>query len=211
MFLDKQAAKMFFGYVRVSTEEQNLRMQQQALSEAGCEEILTDKGVRGNAVVKPQLARLLDRTRKGDTIVVWRLDRLSRSLQDLIALIEDLHQRGLHLHSIKEQVDTSSPGGMLYFHMVGAFAQFERDVIRERTRSGLESARLAGVKLGRPQKLTDEQWQALRPHITPHPDNNGKWQGIAKAATLAGVSRSSIYHRLKLEAQDAQQAIEIKS
>jgi len=194
---------MKLGYARVSTGEQNLRMQVQELKAYGCEEIYRDEGISGGAVIKPAYAEMLGRLRAGDEIVVWRLDRVSRSLSSLIGTLTDLKERGVYFSSLHERIETQSPAGRLLFHLVGALAEFERDIIVDRTRSGLEAARRAGVPLGRPNKLKDEQWSEVQAMIEADPKN-----GVARAARIAGVSRQAIYARLKREREAAAQVIE---
>src|SRR5215210_2833844 len=131
---------MLIGYARVSTLDQTLALQQDALTAAGCEQLYTDT-VSGSVTERPGLAQALSHLRAGDTLVVWRLDRLGRSLVHLIDTITDLQQRGIHFKSLQEQLDTMTSGGKLVFHVFGALAEFERDLIRERTRAGLAAAR----------------------------------------------------------------------
>ncbi|NMN07530.1 MULTISPECIES: recombinase family protein [unclassified Novosphingobium] len=186
---------MKIGYARVSTGEQNLALQRDALRAAGCEKIYEDHGVSGSAVIKPQYDEALRAARAGDEVIVWRLDRLSRSLLALIAELQQLSQLGLGFRSLTEQIETVTPAGQLFFHIVGAFAQFERDVIRERTRAGLESARRVGKRLGRPPAVSDEQWQAVRKLMRADPPLSP-----AQAAKLLGISRQAVHKRLKAEA-----------
>jgi DNA invertase Pin-like site-specific DNA recombinase len=140
---------MLIGYARVSTDEQTLHLQEDALKQAGCDRIFTDT-ISGATTERPGLAEALDFIRPGDTIVVWRLDRLGRSLRHLIETITDLEKRGIGFRSLTESIDTTSPGGKLIFHIFGALAEFERDLIRQRTRAGLEAARARGRRGGRP-------------------------------------------------------------
>ncbi len=147
---------MLIGYERVSTDDQNLNLQHDALKEAGCEKIFSDK-MSGVKADRPGLKEAFDYVRSGDTLVVWRLDRLGRSLKDLIALVEDLEQRQIGFCSLQESIDTTTSGGKLIFHMFGALAEFERNLIRERTQAGLQAARARGRKGGRRQKLTAQQ------------------------------------------------------
>ena len=186
---------MKLGYVRVSTEEQNLSLQIDALKQAGAERIFKDHGVSGAAVLKPAYVELLQMARPGDEIIVWRLDRLSRSLGTLITELRMIEELKLGFRSLSEEIETVTPAGRLFFHMVGAFAQFERDVIRERTLAGLESARRKGKRLGRPPVIDAELWkQAKGLMAEPH---NLSAPAVAK---LIGVSHQSIYKRLKAEA-----------
>lgn len=147
---------MLVGYARVSTSDQNLDLQKQALSSVKCGRVFEDiaSGVKGD---RPGLAQALDWVRRGDVLVVWKLDRLGRSLQHLIQVINQLDHKGVEFRSLQEQFDTSSPGGRLTFQLFGAIAEFERELIRERTAAGIASARARGRLGGRPKKLTREQ------------------------------------------------------
>ncbi|RZF63236.1 recombinase family protein [Sphingomonas populi] len=190
---------MKIGYARVSTGEQNLRMQVQELKAYGCEKIYRDEGVSGGAVLKPEYTNMLAQLRAGDEVVVWRLDRMSRSLSTLIAALEDLKGRGADFCSLHERIETGSPAGRLLFHLIGSLAEFERDIIIDRTRAGIDAARRAGVQLGRPPKLTDDQWAEALRIIAEDPKN-----GVSRAAKLTGVSRQAIYARInKAKAEQA--------
>lgn len=142
------------GYARVSTDEQNLDMQRAALRAAGCETIHEDQGISGSVADRPGLRRALRALQPGDELVVWRLDRLGRSLKDLIELMSKLQARKIGFHSLQEQINTSSAAGRFYLHMLGALAEFERELIRDRTKAGMRAARARGVRLGRPPKLS---------------------------------------------------------
>ena len=192
------AAAVKIGYARVSTGEQNLAMQRDALAAAGCGKIFEDQGISGSAVIKPGYVEALQYSRPGDEIVVWRMDRLSRSLLTLITDLQLLADRQLAFRSLTEQIETVTPSGQLFFHIVGAFAQFERDVIRERTMDGLASARRAGKKLGRPPAVSDEQWQLARSLME---GENGKRP--SEIARLLGISKQAVHKRLKAHAQAA--------
>jgi DNA invertase Pin-like site-specific DNA recombinase len=148
---------MIVGYARVSTDEQKLDLQLQALERAGCEEIYTDQGRSGFTFDREGLEAALQTLKPGDTLVVWRLDRLGRSLSGLVALIDRLGRQEIHFRSVMENIDTTSSGGRLMFHMMAALAEFERSIISERTRAGLLAARENGKKLGRPALLTPYQ------------------------------------------------------
>ncbi|MDS1136716.1 recombinase family protein [Nitratireductor indicus] len=150
------------GYARVSTSEQNPDLQRAALQAAGCSNIFTDQGISGADFERPGLTAALDELRPGDMLVVWRLDRLGRSLIDLIRLVTDLGARGVEFHSLSEAIDTSSPGGRLLFHMLGAMAEFERSLISERTRAGMAAARARGSRIGRRPATTAAQRAAAR-------------------------------------------------
>ena len=185
---------MRLGYARVSTDEQNMRLQIDALKAAGAERIFEDKGVSGSIVLKPAYGEMLKSARAGDEIIVWRMDRLSRSLLTLITELQKLERLNLSFRSLSEQIETVTPAGRLFFHMVGAFAQFERDVIRERTQAGLNAAVRSGVKLGRPPSISDSQWKQAKA-LMASPTN----MGAAGVAELLGVSRQAVYKRLKAE------------
>ena len=140
---------MLIGYARVSTDDQNTQLQTDALERAGCNRIFREKA-SGAKTDRPELARVLDTLRKGDVLVVWKLDRLGRSLPHLIELVADFETRGIGFRSLTENIDTTSATGRMFFHMMGALAQFERDRIRERTLAGLVAARAQGRFGGRP-------------------------------------------------------------
>ena len=152
---------MTFGYARVSTTQQDEALQHDALEKAGVDRIFIDKA-SGATESRPALDELLGQLRPGDTVVVWRLDRLGRSLRHLIDVVGDLEQRGVGLRSLTESIDTSTPGGKLIFHVFGALAEFERDLIRERTQAGLAAARARGRVGGRPTVWTPEKLEAAR-------------------------------------------------
>ncbi len=144
---------MRVGYARVSTDEQKLDLQIEALERANCSRIFLDRGISGGAFSRPGLDKLLDSLGAGDTLVVWRLDRLGRSIGGLIKLMEKLNADNIHLHSLMENIDTSSSGGRLVFHMMAALAEFEKSLISERTKAGLVAARNRGKSIGRPPAL----------------------------------------------------------
>jgi DNA invertase Pin-like site-specific DNA recombinase len=146
---------MRIGYARASKDDQHPQLQQDALQAAGAEKVFTDT-ITGASTERPSLARVLDELRPGDTLVVWRLDRLGRSLPHLIALVTSLEQRGIGFKSLTEQIDTTTPSGKLIFHIFGALAEFERNLIRERTMAGLAAARARGRLGGRPKKLASD-------------------------------------------------------
>jgi DNA invertase Pin-like site-specific DNA recombinase len=176
---------MLIGYARVSTDEQNLELQLDALQRAGCGKIYQDAGISGTVAARPGLDRAFAALGKGDTLVVWRLDRLGRSLGHLIQTIGQLEKRSVHFRSLTETIDTSSSGGRLVFHLMGAMAEFEHALISERTRAGMKVARSNGRSIGRPPRLTSEQREEIR---------SGLRRG-AKLVCLAeryGVSRKTI-------------------
>jgi DNA invertase Pin-like site-specific DNA recombinase len=148
---------MRIGYARVSTEDQNLRLQLDALRAAGCDRIYRDDGISAVVAERPGLTRALRRLKEGDVLIVWKLDRLGRSLANLIEVIGGLRDRGIGFESLRDHVDTTSAGGRFYFHMLAALAEFERELIGERTRAGMGAAKRAGIRLGRPPKLSSIQ------------------------------------------------------
>lgn len=144
---------MKIGYARVSTKAQDLSLQIDALKACGCQQIFQEK-ISGKSKGRPELEKLLAQTRPDDIIVIWKLDRLARSLKDLVSLVNDIQQKGAALQSLNDQIDTSTPHGKLTFHLFAALAEFERDIIRERTLAGLDAARARGRKGGRPKGLS---------------------------------------------------------
>lgn len=175
---------MKLGYARVSTDDQDTQLQTGKLKEAGCERIFTE-AASGGRWDRPELHRLLDQLRPRDVVVVWKLDRLSRSLKDLLTIMERIDQAGAGFQSLTEAVDTTTPAGRMMMSMLGAFAEFEREMIRERTRAGLEAARKEGRVGGRRPKLNREQRRAALEMI-----DGGKSQ--AEVARLFGVSPATI-------------------
>lgn len=151
---------MLIGYVRVSTNDQNTALQRNALESSGCELIFEDK-MSGKTADRPGLKKLLRILTAGDTLVVWKLDRLGRSMRNLVILIEDLRQRGINFRSLTDSIDTSTPMGRFFFHVMGALAEMERELIIERTRAGLDAARAEGRIGGRRPKFTNEQWAQM--------------------------------------------------
>ena len=184
---------MLVGYARVSTHDQNLDLQQDALKSAGCEKLFVDQ-ISGSKRNRPGLERALEMLREGDTLAVWRLDRLARSLKDLIELVGDLESRGVALRSLQEAIDTSSPGGKLIFHVFGALAEFERNLIRERTKAGLNAARARGRKGGRPKSLDAEKRQTA---VKLYHEGNHSVQEICR---LVGVSKPTLYSYIRQSA-----------
>lgn len=153
---------MKIGYARVSTEEQNLDLQRQALEAAGCARIYEDHGISGAAIKRPGLEKALGAAGEGDVLIVWKLDRLGRSLPHLIEVIRGLQDAGIGFFSLQENIDTTCAGGRFYFHILGALAEFEREIISERTRAGMAAARRQGKHIGRPRKLTQQQLAQAR-------------------------------------------------
>ncbi|WP_262391815.1 recombinase family protein [Nocardiopsis sp. CNR-923] len=174
------------GYARVSTPDQKLDRQSAALQSAGCVRVFADTA-SGRDAHRPELTACLDFLRPGDTVVVVSLDRLARSLADLITLVSDLNHAGVGLRSLHEALDTTTPGGRLVFHVFAALAEFIRELIVESTKEGLAAARAAGTRLGRPPALTPEQVRHAR-NLLARPENS-----VASIARLLGVSRSTLY------------------
>lgn len=177
---------MLIGYARVSTDDQTLDLQRDALSAAGCEKLFEDKA-SGAKADRPGLKRALEHLRAGDTLVVWRLDRLGRSLKDLILRAESLKEQGVGLRSLQEAIDTTSSGGQLVFHLFGALAEFERTLIRERTQAGLAAARARGRKGGR-RKLLDPRKRAHAVDLYKSKKHTAK-----EVCDLMGISRATLY------------------
>ena len=148
---------MKIGYARVSTTDQNLDLQIDALKATGCKKIFSDRGVSGAKTERPGLDKALDQIRKGDILVIWELDRLGRSLSHLLSIIEELKQKGVDFASVQDGFDTSTASGKMVFSVIGAMAEYERNLTRERTMAGLASARARGRKGGRPKQLDEEQ------------------------------------------------------
>ncbi len=154
-----------FGYARVSTTEQNMDLQVTALTAAGCGTILTDEGFSGSDFSRPGLTKMLRTLRRGDTLMVWRLDRLGRSLFELLKLIRDLNKRGVEFRSLSENLDTSTSAGRLLLHVLASMAEFERSLISERTRAGMAAARARGSRIGRRPAMTLDQLADARAAI----------------------------------------------
>lgn len=152
---------MKIGYARVSTEDQLLDLQLDALRVEGCRRIFEEK-ITGACRKRPALQRALDSLRDGDVLVVWKLDRLGRSLRDLIEIVWGLKERGIGFHSIRDNIDSTQPSGVLMFHMLGAIAEFDRAMIAERTRAGMRAARDRGKPIGRPKVLSERQVERAR-------------------------------------------------
>jgi DNA invertase Pin-like site-specific DNA recombinase len=178
------------GYARVSTTEQHPELQHQTLTGAGCERIWVDTA-SGARADRPQLRAALDYLRGGDTLVVWRLDRLGRSLSHLVATLDDLHERGVGFRSLTEGMDTDTPQGKLLFHLLAAFAEFERCLIAERVRAGLAAARANGRRGGRPAVLTPTQVRYVRRMHAEHVP-------VTEIARACHCSRATVYRALEL-------------
>lgn len=177
---------MLIGYARVSTFDQNPDLQKDALEKAGCERIFTDT-VSGTVPLRPGLTKAKEQLRQGDTLVVWRLDRLGRSLKDLIEWINYLDTEGVALKSLQESIDTSTATGKLVFHVFGALAEFERNLILERTQAGLSAARARGRLGGRPKSLNDDKKQVV---IDLY---NERKLTVKKICEMMGISKPTLY------------------
>jgi DNA invertase Pin-like site-specific DNA recombinase len=187
---------MLIGYARVSTQEQTLNLQRDALEKAGCTKIFTD-AASGAKAERKGLDEALNYVRKGDTLVVWRLDRLGRSLPHLITTMTDLEERGIGFKSLTENINTTTSGGKLIFHIFGALAEFERNLIRERTQAGVTAARARGRKGGRPKALTGKQVGIAQ-------DLYEKAHSIAEICRTLKISRATLYRAIQTEARGRQ-------
>ena len=181
---------MLIGYARVSTNFQNLDLQKDALKEAGCEKIIVDEA-SGAKSERPGLKMVLEILREGDTLVIWRLDRLGRSIFHLIELVNNLKQKKIELKSLHESIDTNSPTGTLIFHMFGALAEFERNLTKERTKAGLASARARGRMGGRPKSLDNSKRKAA---IQLYRDDQYTAQQVCD---IMHISRSTLYNYIR--------------
>lgn len=182
---------MIIGYARVSTTDQDTALQIDALNASGCERIYQESR-SGTSKERPELTRCLDAMRGGDTLVVWRLDRLGRSLKDLVQIVSELEENGIGFRSLTESIDTTTAGGKLIFHIFASLAEFERALIQERTKAGLTAARARGRKGGRPKALSSDQVKKatamlLDPKMTK-----------AEVAQHFGVSRVTLNKALAL-------------
>lgn len=187
---------MKVGYARVSTPDQKLDLQTDALAAAGCERIFSDTA-GGATAVRPGLDQALAFLRPGDALVVWKLDRLGRSLKHLVEAVTALQDQGIGFLSLQESIDTTTAGGKLVFHIFSALAEFEREIIRERTRAGLAAARARGRSGGRPRKLDPAKVQMAR---ALHQDPAVSVKHICAAL---GVSRATLYRALRSEEDPA--------
>ena len=192
--LQKSSAKMesmTYGYARVSTDDQNPALQLAALKSAGCKTVFKDDGLSGATTKRPALLRCLKRLEHGDTLIVWKLDRLGRSLRDLITMLDDLKQRGVKFHSLTEAIETETPTGRAMWQMIGVLAELERSLISERTHAGVKAAKGRGVKFGRKRKLTLQQLDHAR-------DLLSKKNPLSRdeVAALFNVNRTTLYRAL---------------
>ena len=156
---------MLIGYARVSTQDQNLDFQIDALTKAGCHRLFDDK-MSSSRAERPGLAKALDMLREGDTLVVWKLDRLGRSVKNLVDLVGQLHKQNVQFKSLTDAIDTGTPSGRFFFHVMASLAEMERELIVERTRAGLDVARQLGRKGGRKRKMTDSKIESARKLLT---------------------------------------------
>lgn len=177
---------MLIGYARVSTQDQTPELQLDALRGVGCEKIFTEKA-SGSQRDRPQLKAALEYVRSGDTLVVWKLDRLARSLKQLIETVEQLKERDIDFRSLTEAIDTATPGGRLTFHIFAALAEFERSLIQERTQAGLASARARGKKGGRPPALSSDDVLVAKALLRDHAIS------VEEVAKRLNVSPSTLY------------------
>jgi len=186
---------MKIGYARVSTQDQSIYMQKQALKQAGCEKTFSDtaSGVRADRI---GLDNAMAQLRAGDTLVVWKLDRLGRSLQNLIQLIKLLQEKKIGFQSLQENIDTTTSGGKLIFHIFSALAEFERDVIRERTNAGLQAARVRGRLGGRPYLLPNKDIIRLKKLY------NARENTVIEMCKIFHISRPTFYNYLKVKVRD---------
>lgn len=177
---------MLIGYARVSTQEQDAELQRVALRQAGCGKLF-EETASGAQRDRPQLAAAMEFMREGDTLIVWKLDRLARSLKQLIETVEALEDRGSHFRSLTESIDTATPNGRLIFHVFGALAEFERGLIRERTLAGLAAARARGRVGGRPRSLSESKAKAAKAMLAA-----GELT-VVEIAEQVGVSPATLY------------------
>lgn len=184
---------MNIGYARVSTRDQELALQLDALAAAGCTTLFQEK-VSGAKADRPELRKMIDQLREGDVVVVWKLDRLGRSLRDLVNLVTEIQHKGAGLKSLTDHIDTTTPQGKLTFHLFASLAEFERDIIRERTKAGLEAARARGRKGGRPKGLTKEAKDKAMLAETLYKQED---MSIREMCQHLSISRSTLYKYLR--------------
>ncbi|ACA20995.1 Resolvase domain [Methylobacterium sp. 4-46] len=187
------------GYARVSTQDQKPELQLDALGAAGCSRVFEDRGVSGAKAERPGLAQALAYLREGDTLVIWKLDRLGRSMSHLLETVQRLEAQGIGLRSLTEQIDTTTPNGRLIFHLFGALGQFERDLIRERTRAGLSAAAARGRKGGRKPVVTPEVLRKAQALI-------GQGLTVREAGVRLKVGKTALYEALATTASSSASA-----
>lgn len=186
---------MKVGYARVSTFDQNLDLQIDALEKFGCEKIFNDEGVSGAKSDRPGLNEAILFLRPGDTLVVWKLDRLGRSIEHLRSTVFDLQKRGIEFASVQDVIDTSTASGRLFFNIMASMAEFERDLLKERTQAGLAAARARGKKGGRPKTVTESQVKRAR-ELVKNPDLT-----IVEICKIIGVTRPTYYREIAPQIQ----------
>lgn len=184
---------MKIGYARVSTQDQDLALQLDALQAAGCGKIYKEK-ITGSTRERPELQKLLDQLREGDIVVIWKLDRLARSLKDLVNLVNEIQEKGGALHSLNDQIDTTTPHGKFTFHVFAALAEFERDIIRERTKAGLTAARARGRVGGRPKGLSKK---AQHTAIIAEKLYQERELTVKEICEQLSISRGTLYNYLR--------------
>jgi DNA invertase Pin-like site-specific DNA recombinase len=184
---------MIIGYARVSTQDQNSELQVDALEKSGCEQIFQEK-ITGKLRERPELSQCLRTLRAGDTLVIWKLDRLARSLKDLVEIVQDLNNREIGFKSLTEAIDTTNPSGRLVFHIFGSLAEFEHDLIRERTIAGLQAARARGRKGGRKLSMSESDIRKAAAMLSD-PDITKK--EVAKHFSISRTTLNASLHRLE--------------
>ncbi len=184
---------MKIGYARVSTQDQDLALQLDALKVAGCVKLYKEK-MTGSTRERPELQKLLDQLREGDIVVIWKLDRLARSLKDLVNLVNEIQEKGGALHSLNDQIDTTTPHGKFTFHVFAALAEFERDIIRERTKAGLTAARARGRVGGRPKGLSKK---AQHTAIIAEKLYQERELTVKEICEQLSISRGTLYNYLR--------------
>jgi len=185
---------MKIGYARVSTKEQNLDLQIDALKKIGCEQIYKDFGVSGSKAHRPELNKMLENLRPNDIVIIWKLDRLGRSLKDLVTLIERFNSQNIGLQSLNDPIDTTTAQGKLVFNIFASLAEFEKDVIRERTMAGLASARARGRVGGRPKGLSEEAQKKAK---TAKILYESQKFSIKDMTTQLNISKKTLYNYLR--------------
>jgi DNA invertase Pin-like site-specific DNA recombinase len=181
---------MKYGYARVSTDDQNPALQLAALKKAGCKTVFKDEGISGATTKRPALSRCLKALAAGDTLIVWKMDRLGRSLSDLIGMLDKLRERGVRFQSLTEAIDTETPTGRAMWQMIGVLAELEKSLITERTRAGVKAAQSRGVKFGRKPKLSVQQIAHARKLID-------QGEPVPQVAALLSVDRATVYRALQ--------------
>jgi len=200
--LDLVSGGLRIGYARVSTSDQNLDLQRDALARAGCVQFYEEKASGKAASSRAELANVLRALRAGDTLIVWRLDRLGRSLNDLVNIVNELHTRKVGFESLTEKIDTSTAQGRMFFGFMASMAQYQRDVIRENTTAGIKAARARGRMGGRPSSLDDQAIKEIRALMRDDSIT------VANIAERYGVSRATLYNTLRrAEKKEADKAV----